>query len=106
MCGQAKLRVGSKKLDKKTMRSAMGTKLKDLKHSLRFNHRSRRRLETELLTELGGKGYKLREKVKSIKKIIKIEKGDQEAKYAVKIEHYKKKQCEENNNNWVGEGMH
>ena len=90
--GQAELRECMDYVDKKTMRDAMRTKLKDLKMCLRSGHRLRKQLEEKLLSELNGKSYSLRKKVKHIRYLVREEKKKIQLKHQKKIEHYVKKQ--------------
>ena len=89
---QARLRVEDQHLDEKTMRSAMNTKLRDLKKSVCNAHRRRRKAEAVLLTALGGKAFKLLKHLKKIRQTVKKEREKLMDTYRQKIQHYKKTQ--------------
>ena len=78
--------------DWSTVRSAMKLKIRDLNQLLKEEHRKRRKKERELLEEFNGNSWKVRRKIKLIKRSIRKEKIEIENKYRRKKEHYKKTQ--------------
>ena len=88
-CTQADLRTATNDPDWSTIKSAMKSKIRDLKQSLKEDHRRRREKERNLLTLLNGRSWKVRKKIRSIKNTLMKEKNSLQEKYKKKINHYK-----------------
>ena len=91
-CKQVDLCETLHKPDRRTITSAMKMKIRDLKQTIKFYHRVRRRNEMLLLKECGGKSWKLKKIIRAIKKSVREENIDTKTavKHETKIEHYKK----------------
>ena len=66
-CSQADICVTTSDLDRPTINSAMKTKIRDIRQTLKDDHRRRRLREKDLLSQLGGRSWKLRRIIKKIK---------------------------------------
>ena len=90
-CAQADICTTTSDIDGTTVVSAMRSKIRDLKQTLKNNHRQRRRLEEELHKSLGGHSWPTRKKIRNIRRSLDSEKNQIRKKYADKIKHYRKK---------------
>ena len=85
---QAKLKSQDDILDSSISRSAMRSKILDLRRSLFKIYKLRRKRENELLELLGNKGYSLRKNLRKIRSDIKKDREKIMKTYRSKIEHY------------------
>ena len=90
-CAQADLCVNIGDPDWTTIKSAMRTKIRDLKLNLKLNHRERRKNESKLLQMLGGDSWCVRKKIRQIKTSLGKEKKSLVEKYKNKLERYRTK---------------
>ena len=67
----------------------MHNKIRDIHQTLENNHRQRSKLEKKVLNMYGGRGWKLRQTIKTIKREIEKEKQIM-MNHRKKLEHYKK----------------
>ena len=88
-CSQADICVTTSDLDWSTIKSAMLTKIRDLRQTLKDDHRIRRMREKDLLTQLGRRSWKVRKTIKNIKNSLKQEEDRVRKKHMDKINHYK-----------------
>ena len=88
-CTQADLCSTITNPDKSTINSAMRTKMRDIRHVLKDEHRKRRQLERELLIQMNGRSWKVRKKIKRIRENVKNEHTALVKKYRNKINHYR-----------------
>ena len=89
---QAKLKRQDDVLDQSTSRSAMRSKILDLRRSLIKNYKLRRKKENELLEVLNNKCYDLRKHLRKIRSKTKLEREKIMKSYKSKVEHYEHKQ--------------
>ena len=89
-CSQADLCVTFVDPDQSTVKSAMKMKIRDLIQTIKIEHRRRRKKEKELLVQFGGRSWKIRKKIKTIKQSLQQEREKILLKYKNKIDHYVK----------------
>ena len=90
VCTQADLCETLDSPDWTTVRSAMHNKIRDIQQTLKNEHRQRNKLEKKVLDLYGGRGWKLRQAIKTIKNDIEKEKQMMIQNHRKKLEHYKK----------------
>ena len=88
-CSQADLCTTVLDPDRSTITSAMRTKIRDLKQTLKINHRNRRQLEEELHNQIGGRSWLTRKKIKNIKNELRKDQDQIRKKHLNKINHYR-----------------
>ena len=88
-CNQADLCVTTSELNRSLISSAMKTKIRDIEQALKDTHRRRRLNERELLEHYGGHSWKVRKKLKEIKRLLRVEGQELKKKHSKKIDHYR-----------------
>ena len=89
---QAKLKSQDDVLDESTSRSAMRSKILDLRKSLIKTYKMRRKRENELLDLLDNKCFSLRKHLRKIRSKVRVERERIMKSYRSKVEHYELKQ--------------
>ena len=91
---QADLKSTRKDIDMVTCKSAMNEKIKDSRETLKIRQHAKSQAIKNYLADIGGRRFKLRKTIKSIKNIQNKTKLIRKRKYEKKIEHLRIKMSE------------
>lgn len=94
--GQARLRLIDKRMDKKTSRQAMRSKITDLRRSKNRAKTRLKLLEKDLRTSLNNKRHRVRRYLKKLRDKNNLIRKKKKALYRTKIEHYRGIQRDDN----------
>ena len=92
VCTQADLCETLDSPDWTTVRSAMHNKIRDIQQTLKNEHRQRNKLEKKVLDLYGGRGWKLRQAIKTIKNDINNAPFNVKTRIIVTHYHYRSSQ--------------